>query len=181
MQRPAGVQPTQRVSAGYPPLSDRNQMDVRRLSVALLLNSVVACGTGWEPAEAQSTSSTAPRAESGPWVQVSGNAAIRVSLDTSRIVTAGPSRLVWLAFDLTEPWPPMDDIKAPYRHYQAQQELECSSERARGRAMRFVDVNGAVYPKPAPDSAWTGFVSHPLTPNLLRAVCRLLASAGHGP
>ena len=99
-----------------------------------------------------------------------------MSLDTTRVERAAGLARVWLGFDLAQPWPPMEDIRAPYRHYETRQEVDCTTGRARGLAMRFVDTTGTVYNQPAPDSAWTTFEANPLTPNAFRPLCAALAS-----
>ena len=111
-----------------------------------------------------------------PWVTVNENAAIRASIDTSRVERTANGVLVWIAFDLTEAWPPMESIRAPYKHFESHAEIACSTQRTRGRGMRFVDVKGGAYREPSPDSTWVGFAQHPMRPELFVATCEKLAA-----
>lgn len=149
--------------------------------VAWLLASGTACA-GRAPAP----SATAPAtpAASAPslaepadaaWVPVTGNPYISMSLDTSRVGRDEGRRQVWVRFDLAQSWPAMDEIQAPYRRYEARQDMDCAARRTRGLRMRIVDVTGRVYDRPATDTAWTAFASHPLTETALGPLCETMA------
>ena len=120
-----------------------------------------------------SAQSPAPRSN---WVTLSENAKVRMSFDTSRVERTGQFARVWIGFDLATPWPPMEDIRSPYAHYETRQEVDCTAGRAHGMAMRFVDTKGAVYDKPAPDSIWSTFETNGLTVNAFGPLCAALAS-----
>ncbi|HKG92466.1 MAG TPA: surface-adhesin E family protein [Gemmatimonadaceae bacterium] len=158
------------------------------LAAALLAGGTAGCegsrpgggGAADTPAARPAAATAAPTAAGAPWVVVVENPSIRMSIDTSRVAAAEGHPRLWLGFDLAEAWPAVEELKAPYRHYESHQELDCAAGRARGLAMRIVDTTGAAYARPAPDSAWTTFAEHPLSEPALRSVCAKLAELG-GP
>ena len=95
----------------------------------------------------------ASRPAPSPWVTVNENGAIRASIDTSRVERTANGVLVWIAFDLAEAWPPIENIRAPYKHFESHAEIACSAQRTRGRGMRVVDVKGDEYNERSADSA----------------------------
>lgn len=172
-------------SGGAPSASRATFVDPDSMRFLRTIAPALLCIACQSRAAAVSESDTAGRgsgraatAASGSWVTVMENPEIRMSLDTSRFTRVDGRYRVWLGFDLATPWPAIEDLKAPYRHYEAHQELDCAGTRARGLAMHLVDTTGTRYEKPAPDSLWTSFATHPLPADALQAVCRQLASRG---
>jgi hypothetical protein len=145
-----------------------------RPAVLAILLASLALGAGATRSAAQAASAPL-HLGAGPWVAVTGNAAVSVTVDTSRIVPTGGRRQVWMGFDLAQAWPPIEDLEAPYRHFEARYDVDCVRHRTRGLAMRFVDVNGTAYDRASPDSTWTTFREHPLTENAFLPLCRRLA------
>jgi hypothetical protein len=107
---------------------------------------------------------------------ISENPAIKMSLDTARIGTADGRSQTWLAFDLSDPWPAIEDLKAPYRHFEAREDVDCETKRVRGLSVRYVDTTGTMYDRPPTDSVWVTFAAHPLTESAFGPVCAKLAS-----
>ena len=140
------------------------------LSLAMLSVSLGNVGC------AQSQKDARPDEARSAWMPLSQEPKITISLDTTRITRVDGAYRLWVGFDLAEPWPPMEDVKAPYRHFEAEHEVDCERRRTRSRSMRILDVNGAVYDTPSPDSTWKGFADHPLTEDAFTPVCAALVT-----
>ncbi len=115
--------------------------------------------------------------DSAPWVMVTQNPSLKVSLDTSRIVSDSLGTTAWLRFDYTVTNPAMADMPQPWRQMESRHVLDCVGRRAKDIAMIIIDTARARHDGSHVLSlTWQSFDKHPLTVNLLTSVCAALDS-----
>ncbi len=113
--------------------------------------------------------------DSTPWITVTQNPSLKVSLDTSRTESDSLGTTAWLRFEYTVTNPPMTDMPQPWRRMESQHVLDCVGHRARDIAMIIIDTAGTRHDgSHVLSPTWQDFDKHPLTVNLLTSVCATL-------
>ena len=148
------------------------------LTLAFAVAAVFSCSPKTEDAEtelAAEATATSQLNGADSWITLVENASIRASLDTSRIRRFGDTAEVWIAFDLAEPWPPLEDIKSPYKHFEAFEQIRCREGLVRDSLMYFTDVQNVVYRKSAPEPrVWKPFAEQGVGEETFSAACSQL-------